>query len=454
MPVRTLAALKSGAAARGGIRSGILVVVTGAGLKAGRDAACWIRENLNPLYVLNIGTCGLTNRGYPAGKWIMPQYVVNGDGKRLELDTRLPVPYPAGVINVRSLISVDKAALGRLPESWRACDCVDMECYPQAEVFGNTGISFHCLKFGTDYSGRNAIAEFNKNLGLFREEFMKLFHFINPVRPEITAVVPVFNRGQTVRRALDSILSQSYMPEEIIAVDDCSSDNTREVLEGYGDRITRIYLSRNSGPSAARNRGIEKARTGWIAFLDSDDCWERDKLRKQVEYLGRYPFYQILQSEEIWIRNGVRVNPRKYHRKTAGWIWEPSLRRCLVSPSAVLARKDLLQQYGNFDETLLACEDYDLWLKILRRHPAGLEPSLSVIRYGGHGDQLSARYHAMDRFRVRSLAGLLESESHPSCRQEIIHVLSGKLKILINGYERRGKLKDAQRYRDILNSLQ
>ncbi|NOZ67646.1 MAG: glycosyltransferase [Deferribacteres bacterium] len=452
VPVHTLAALKSGARPQDG-RSGILVLITGAGLEAGREAARWIRGNLNPLYVLNIGTCGLLNRGYPAGKWIMPRYVVNEEGKRLELDTRLPVPYPAGMINVHSLISVGKAAPGRVPESWRACDSVDMECYPQAEIFRDTGISFHCLKFGTDYSGADAIAEFNRNLGLFREEFMRLFHFINKGRPEITAVVPVFNRAQTVKRAVDSILSQSYMPVEIIAVDDCSTDGTREILEGYGDRITRIYLSRNSGPSAARNRGIENARTEWIAFLDSDDCWERDKLEKQVEYLGQYPFYQILQSEEIWIRNGVRVNPRRYHRKAAGWIWEPSLLRCLVSPSAVLVKKDLLQQYGNFDETLPACEDYDLWLKILRRHPAGLEPSLSVIKYGGHGDQLSARYHAMDRFRVRSLAGLLDAESHPYYKQKIIDVLSGKLKILINGCDKRGKMEDAQRYRDILNSL-
>ncbi len=452
VPVHTLAALKSGARPQDG-RSGILVLITGAGPEAGREAACWIRGNLKPLYVLNVGTCGLLNRRYRPGRWIMPRFVLNGDGKRLELDARLPVPYPAGVVNVHSLVSVKKAVLGNPPESWRAYDSVDMECYAQAEVFADTGISFHCLKFGTDYSGRDATAEFNKNLVPFREEFMKLLHFPGSRRPGITAIIPVFNRGHTVKRAIDSVLSQSYMPGEVIAVDDGSTDDTREILEGYGDRITRIYLPRNSGPSAARNRGIENARTEWIAFLDSDDFWERDKLKNQVEYLGRYPFYQILQSEEIWIRNGVRVNPRRYHRKAAGWIWEPSLRRCLVSPSAVLVKKDLLQRHGNFDETLPACEDYDLWLRILRRHPAGLEPSPSVIKYGGHGDQLSSMYHAMDRFRVRSLAGLLEAESHPEYKRKIIHVLSEKLKILINGCEKRGKLKDARRYRDILNSL-
>ncbi len=453
VPVHTLTALKSGALSQGISHSGILVVITGAGMKQSDEAACWIRDNINPLFVLNIGTCGLTNRKHPPGKWIIPQYVINEDGEQIQLDTRLPVHYPGSVINVYRLISVKKAVLGNLPESWRACDSIDMECYPQAKVFSMTDTGFHCLKFGTDYSDHNAIPDFNKNLKLFQKEFMKLFHFINGGNPEITAIVPVFNRERTVKRAIDSILSQSYMPEEIIAVDDCSNDNTREILEGYGDKITRVYLTGNSGPSGARNRGIEKARTDWIAFLDSDDRWEKDKLKKQVEYLRQYPFYLILQSEEIWIRNGVRVNPRKYHRKTAGWIWEPSLQRCLVSPSGVLVKKDLLLQHGKFDETLPACEDYDLWLKISRRHPVGLEPAPSVIKYGGHRDQLSAKYHAMDRFRVKSLAGLLQTESEPFYKQKIIHVLSGKLKILIKGYEKRRKSKDARECMDILNSL-
>ncbi|MBI4683189.1 MAG: glycosyltransferase, partial [Nitrospirae bacterium] len=202
---------------------------------------------------------------------------------------------------------------------------------------------------------------------------------------------------------LDSVLSQSCKPEEIIVVDDCSTDGTGDILDSYEDKITVVHLPQNSGPSKARNEGIKHARTEWLAFLDSDDYWEKDKLKDQVEYLRRCPFYEILQSEEVWIRNGKRVNACKHHKKPFGWIWQQSLERCLISPSGVLVKKSLLERYGSFDESLPVCEDYDLWLKISRHHPVGLETSLSVVKYGGHKGQLSHQYPAMDRFRVKSL---------------------------------------------------
>jgi glycosyltransferase involved in cell wall biosynthesis len=290
---------------------------------------------------------------------------------------------------------------------------------------------------------------------LFVENVGRLLQFIkmHEKNLRISVIVPVYNREHTIRRAIDSIISQSYKPEEIIVVDDGSTDRTKEVIKDYSDALRCIFLPRNSGPSRARNVGINSARSEWIAFLDSDDEWKRDKLKNQVEYLRRYPFYQILQSEEVWIRNGVRVNPCKHHKKPVGWIWEKSLQRCLVSPSAVLVKKDLLKQYGGFDESLPVCEDYDLWLRISRHYPVGLEPSLSVVKYGGHEDQLSKRYQAMDRFRVMSLWRILKNEPRKDFRQKLIPVLEEKLKILIRGYEKRNKLNDARECREILESL-
>jgi glycosyltransferase involved in cell wall biosynthesis len=243
------------------------------------------------------------------------------------------------------------------------------------------------------------------------------------------------------------------MPEEIVVVNDGSTDGTQEALKSYGDKLTCIFFPQRYGPSKARNEGIQHAKTDWVAFLDSDDSWKKNKLKDQVEYLRKYPFYQILQSEEIWIRNGVRVNPCKHHAKPEGWIWEQSLERCLVSPSGVLIKKTLLEKYGKFDEGLPVCEDYDMWLKISRHHPVGLEPSFSVIKYGGHEDQLSRKYPAMDRFRVQSLARLLKNELHPDFKKKIIYILEEKLKILIKGYEKREKWKDADKYKVMLESL-
>jgi len=454
--VHTLAALKSGALKqRTGPGTGVLMVLTGAGLRASEEAACWIRDTLTPLFVLNIGTCGIIDKQCATGKWLLPKFAVDESGDIFELDTRLPVPCPEEVMNVNSLLSVTKAMSGNVPAKWKKHTLLDMECYSQAKVFHETGITFHCLKFGTDYSDSNTHSDFNKNLPLFREETKKLFGFLNTNSQgiQITAVIPVFNRERMIRRAIDSVLSQSFMPEEIIVVDDCSTDGTSDILECYRDKIKVIRLPDNSGPSTARNEGIKHASTGWIAFLDSDDSWEKDKLKNQVAYLMKYPFYRIMQSEEKWIRNGKRVNPCMHHKKPFGWIWEQSLERCLVSPSGVLLAKALIERHGGFDEHLPVCEDYALWLKISRHQPAGLESGLSVIKYGGHTDQLSYKYQAMDRFRVKSLVNLLSEELHPDFRRKIIHVLEKKLRILIKGYEKREKSGDAQDCRNILDSI-
>ncbi|MBI4849022.1 MAG: glycosyltransferase [Nitrospirae bacterium] len=448
IPVHTLAALKAGALDQRS-PSGIMVVITGVGHKASEEAARYVRDNLAPLFVLNIGTCGVTNKKYPLGKWILPEHVTNEEGDMLKLDTRLPVPRPEKMINVRSLISVRKSSINELPESWKGHEAIDMECHAQAKVFHDAKINFHCLKFSTDHSDNNTFSNFNRNFELFAGEVKKLFNFIDDDH-KVTVIVPVYNRQHTIRRAIDSILAQSLQPEEIIVVDDCSTDGTKETLKSYGDKLTCVFLSENSGPSRARNEGVKCAKTEWIAFLDSDDCWEKDKLKNQIAYLTRCPFYQILQSEEMWIRNGVRVNPCKHHKKPKVWIWEQSLERCLVSPSGVLVKRSLLERYGSFDEEFPVCEDYDLWLKISRHHPVGLEPGLSVIKYGGHSDQLSRKYPAMDMFRVRSLIRLLENEPHPEFREKIIDVLARKLNILIKGYEKRKKTEEAEKCREML----
>jgi glycosyltransferase involved in cell wall biosynthesis len=443
--VHTLAALKAGALESD---SGILVVITGAGLDASEEAAVWIRDNLSPLFVVNVGTCGIRDKRHSLAGWVSPHSVADESGKSIELDTRLPLPHKEKIRDIGSLLSVRKL-IDDIP---KAHDAVDMECYTQAEVFAETGISFHCLKFATDYSDNNALADFNCNLKHFSEEANKLFSFTD-TKPDITVIIPVYNRERTIKRAIDSVLSQSIQPEDIIVVDDCSSDGTKEILEGYGERITCIFLPENAGPSKARNEGIRQTRTEWVAFLDSDDCWERDKLKNQIDYLVKYPFYQIIQTDEKWIRNGKRVNPCKHHKKPEGWIWEPSLERCLISPTAVLIKRLLLEQYEMFNEAMPVCEDYDLWLKISRDHPVGLDPVLSVLKFGGHRDQLSHKYSAMDRFRVESLYRMLKSEDSDEYRQKIINVLRGKLKILINGYEKRRKINDVKECGEMLVSL-
>lgn len=453
VPVYSIASLRSGALSREWSNGcGMISVITGSGPGASEGAANWIKDNISPHFVLNIGTCGLLNRKYKLGKWIRPGRVVNEQNEGLDLDLRSPIPIKDDVLDVSSLISVHDPAT-EISQRWKVNDAVDMECFAQAKVFSKTDISFHSLKFCTDYSDNNTDSDFSRNLALFEKTVIRLFNFLKDRVNRVSVVVPVYNREKTISRTIDSILNQSIKPEEIIVVNDGSADGTADVINEYGNKITGINLLHNSGPSAARNKGVTYAKSEWIAFLDSDDCWEKDKLKSAKEYIDRYPFYQIMQSDEIWIRNGKRVNPCKHHEKRAGWVWEPSLNRCLISPSGVLLKKSLFERYGGFDENLPVCEDYDLWLKISRDYPVGLDRTLSVFKYGGHKDQLSQKLPAMDRFRVKSLLGRLKNEQVPYFRNKMVDVLRVKLSILIQGCEKRGKHSEAEEYKNIIASL-
>ena len=129
----------------------------------------------------------------------------------------------------------------------------------------------------------------------------------------------------------------------------------------------------------------------------------------QLNFFEQNPDCLIHQTEETWIRNGKRVNPMKKHQKYGGWIFEKCLPLCLISPSAVMMHRRLFDETGLFDESLPACEDYDLWLRITCQHPVGLTEKSYVVKYGGHADQRSHEFPAMDRFRIYSLKKILDS---------------------------------------------
>jgi glycosyltransferase involved in cell wall biosynthesis len=263
----------------------------------------------------------------------------------------------------------------------------------------------------------------------------------------VSVVIPTHDRARLVVEAVDSVLAQSGVDFELIVVDDGSSDDTALALGARRARLRYHYQSPR-GVSAARNAGAGLARGRWLAFLDSDDLWLPGKLAAQVAYHRAHPDVLVSQTEEIWIRDGHRVNPRAYHRKPAGDIFLPSLDRCLVSPSAVMLHRDVFTAAGGFDESLPACEDYDLWLRLAQRGAIGLVPQPLVVKRGGHADQLSRRFWGMDRFRVAALLKLLASETLADERRRAVgDVLARKLAILAQGAHRRQRLDEAERYR-------
>ena len=252
----------------------------------------------------------------------------------------------------------------------------------------------------------------------------------------ISVVVPTFNRKDMLSRALLSIFSQSLEPFEVIVVDNGSNDNTQEMLRNEFPQV-RLLLEPEKGVSRARNKGIYEANGEWIAFLDSDDEWQPDKLKVQTrEILGSENI--ISHTDELWYRNGVRVNPKNIHKKSGGYIFDRCLELCCISPSSVMVKKTLFDDIGYFDENLPACEDYDMWLRVCSKYPILFVDKPLTIKHGGHGDQLSKKYWGMDRFRVEAIEKIINSEKLTGTQKEAAkHKLQEKLKILIDGGQKR-----------------
>jgi glycosyltransferase involved in cell wall biosynthesis len=224
----------------------------------------------------------------------------------------------------------------------------------------------------------------------------------------------------------------------------------------YGGRL-RCVRQPNAGVSAARNRGILESRGAHLAFLDSDDLWLPEKLAAHRRYIDGNPRMRIHQTDELWIRRGRRVNPMRKHRKEEGDIFIPSLKLCIISPSAVSIRRDLLDETGGFDERLPACEDYDLWLRITRSEPVGFIPQKLTVKHGGHADQLSRLHWGMDRFRIYAIVKLLKEHGsglREEYRERAVAEALGKCAVLRAGAVKRGRTEFAGDLERVMDGLE
>ena len=263
----------------------------------------------------------------------------------------------------------------------------------------------------------------------------------------ISVIIPTFNRAKLLLEAVHSVLDQKDIPEdvEIIVVDDGSTDNTREALVTLAGKIA-YTRHEHSGVSKARNLGISRSNGEWIAFLDSDDLWLPDKLHAQMKFFSDHPETFLCQTDEVWVRNGRRLNPRKYHRKPSGYCFPLLLERCLVSPSAVVVHRRVFDLVGLFDESLPACEDYDLWLRIGCRFPIGLVEKPLIVKRGGNPDQLSANIANLDKYRIEAILKLIRTAPlSPEQRLAAEEMLEKKRRIYSDGCRKRGNIPEVQR---------
>lgn len=265
------------------------------------------------------------------------------------------------------------------------------------------------------------------------------------LQPLVSVIIPTHNRWPRLGAAIESVLAQTDPRFELIVVDDGSSDGTGDRLQPYDGRL-RYCFQPQGGVAAARNRGVTMASGQYLAFLDSDDLWLPQKLAVQNQFMAERLDAQISQTDEIWIRHGVRVNPGIRHAKPSGDIFFRSLELCLVSPSAVMMTRELFDAVGGFDESFTVCEDYDLWLRIALHCPVHLIPQALVMKYGGHDDQLSRSIWGMDRFRIRALNKLLQADLTVSQRQSVTAMIQKKSRILAQGARKRGREDEARSY--------
>ncbi len=268
----------------------------------------------------------------------------------------------------------------------------------------------------------------------------------------ISVVIPTYNRRKTIGRSIDSVLNQTLFPSEIIVVDDGSTDGTSDYIQSNFPSI-RLLQQTNKGVSSARNMGIRSSNSDWVALLDSDDEWFPQKLEKQVMTLSQSPDIKFCHTEEIWIRNGVRVNQMKKHQKYGGHIFYKCLDMCRISPSSVLFHQSILDDVGYFDKDLKVCEDYDLWLRITAKFPVLYIDESLIKKYGGHEDQLSRVKDGIESHRIKVLEKLIMKKFTSVQRNAMLKTLIEKLTIFSIGAQKRGKIKAYNTSKKRINEL-
>ncbi|MDF1826561.1 MAG: glycosyltransferase family A protein [Verrucomicrobiales bacterium] len=267
-----------------------------------------------------------------------------------------------------------------------------------------------------------------------------------------SVIVPAFNREEMLVRALASVFRQSRPPDEVVVVDDASTDDLSEAKRfAESEGAVWVQLDENKGPAFARNRGAAEVAGDWICFLDSDDVWEETKLERQLEWHEHHPEVPISQVEEGWIRNGVGVNKPKHWEQKSGDLFAESVERCSIGPSCVMMSRQRWEAAGGFDPRFRVCEDYELWLRVCSSGIVGLVNGGPLVqKHAGHKDQLSVCTPAMDRFRVVALLEHFLSRGFTAAHRDLMAKgIESKSAILSAGAQKRGAHERAAFYSEL-----
>jgi glycosyltransferase involved in cell wall biosynthesis len=270
----------------------------------------------------------------------------------------------------------------------------------------------------------------------------------------ISVIIPTYNRASFLNRALDSVQRQTLACNELIVIDDGSTDETSECVSRFAKECeipVRYLFQKNQGPAAARNNGICEARFSHLAFLDSDDHWQKKKLELQYGRLADNPQIMISHTKERWLRRGVHLNQKKIHQPGNGEIFKHCLQLCAVGMSTVMVKKEIFSEIGLFNVNLRCCEDYDLWLRASSRYPFLLIETPLTIKEGGREDQVSYQFRVgMDRLRIGAIVDLLRD---PRLSQEqtiwTLEELQRKCHVYGKGCVKHERIREGEKYLDL-----
>lgn len=275
----------------------------------------------------------------------------------------------------------------------------------------------------------------------------------------VSVIIPTYNRALFLGRAIDSVMRQTLPCAEIIVIDDGSTDETESLLYEMkkDSRVPFITVkTENLGVAGARNLGLRQVRFDFVAFLDSDDHWHKRKLENQYSALSAQDEYLISHTFEKWYRRGEHLNQKKKHIPRQGDIFDHCLELCAVGMSTVMARRDLFDNVGCFDESMRCCEDYDLWLRVSHKHEFLLIDKPLTIKEGGREDQLSFIHRVgMDERRIYSIMKFLDTSlPGPSHRRRAIQELERKIDIFTTGCIKHKRFGLAEKYVALLKNYQ
>jgi len=220
------------------------------------------------------------------------------------------------------------------------------------------------------------------------------------LKPRVSVVIPTYNRPHLLRRAIESVLNQTFDDFEVLIIDGARSKETKDIVESYGDGRLRYIPQRGKGIANARNLGVKRARGEFIAFLDDDDRWKENKLEIQIETFKRlsdkycliYTAFNYYHLEKDKIVGTKRPIAR-------GYVYNQMLLDNITGMSTIVVRRDCFKETGLFREDFITCEDWDMWLRMSKSYlfEAIEEP---LVDYSIHPGQFSFSKYLEGRYKI------------------------------------------------------